>query len=159
MSDCIQLDEGWSTMIQPNIDRLVHEVWDNKCLGRKFDNKEYMTTFTAVYTMCNQEPPHNYSDKLYERYNQTIEQVFKDNVIPHLDIDPESGITSSIKEQWYMYCIFIRWMKSFFSYLDRYHTKRQGLPSLQETGHAVFKDYLRQSLSEEIISELDKIDN
>ena len=152
MNNYIELEEGWSKMIQPNIDTMVHVVWNNST-EHKLDNKTYMTIFSAVYTMCEQEPPHNYSNQLYERYKQTVEQVFKDNVIPHLDIDHESGITSPIKKQWSLFCIFIKWMKSFFSYLDRFHTKRHGLPGLQETGYAVFKDYLRQHLSEEIISE------
>ena len=155
MSNRIELEEGWSK-IQPNIDRLVRFLWVNPPGGTpKINNQEYLSTFTQVYTMCTQKPPYNYSEQLYERSKQTVEQVFNDNVIPNLDIDPESGITSeSIKTQWSLFCIFVKWMNSFFSYLDRFHTKRQGLPSFKDMGHAVFRDYLRKSLSEDVISEL-----
>ena len=105
--------------------------------------------------MCTQKPPYNYSEQLYQKYIQTIEQVFVINVIPRLDESSEKELTKVIQDQWLCFRVFVKWMSSFFSYLDRFHTKRQALPCLKETGHAVFKDYLKQRFSDDILTLLE----
>ena len=133
MSNCIELEEGWSK-IQSNIDRLVQHLWLDPFVGDpQINNKEYMSTFSVVYIMCTQKPPHNYSDQLYERYKQTVEQIFNENVIPRLDGDLDTDLSTVVKDQLYRFRIFVRWMSSLFSYLDRFHVKRQGLPSLKDS--------------------------
>ena len=139
MSNCIELEEGWSK-IQPNIDRLVQQLWPSKGVHHaspiddpEISSKGYMSTFIQVYNMCTQKPPHNYSDQLYERYKQTVEQIFKENVIPRLDGDPDTDLSAVVKDQLYRFRIFVRCMSALFSYLDRFHVKRQGLPSLKDS--------------------------
>ena len=59
----------------------------------------------------------------------------------------------AIQEQWSRYRIFMKWMAAFFSYLDRFHTKRLGLPHIKgrDMGATLFRDYLRDRLSEDSI--------
>ena len=145
----IELEDGWSK-IYPAIENLVQRLWPEE--GQrweqvKINNTEYMTVFVEVYNMCAQKYPNNHADQLYERYKDTVNQVFDQNVLPIIDScinASEDEITVVINDQWSRFRIFVKWISAFFSYLDRYHTKRMGLPGLRETGIGVFKDNLRQ---------------
>jgi len=160
------LEEGWSK-ISDALSDLVQRLWPEGSEGPegpegpegqewksvKVTNKEFMTVFTLVYNMCVQKPPHNYSDQLYGRYMDTINQVFNQNVLPKTDSASKDDIHVVVNNQWSRFCIFVKWISAFFSYLDRFHTSRRGMPKLYEMGIGVFKDNLRQHLTEEIIKE------
>ncbi len=154
----VEMEEGWNT-INPEIENLVNKVWSDNDSNPKnvsFSNEEYMKVYLVVYTMCTQKPPHNYSEQLYQKYIQIIEQTFVINIIPRLDESSEKKLTTVIQEQWLRFSVFVKWMSSFFSYLDRFHTKRQGLPRLKETGHEIFKDYLKQRFSGDSLTLLEE---
>ena len=156
-SNRTELEEGWN-QITPEIENLIHKVWHDNDKDPKsvsFSNEEYMKVYLIVYNMCTQKPPYNYSEQLYQKYIQIIEQTFVINIIPRLDKSSEKELSTVIQSQWLCFSVFVKWMSSFFSYLDRFHTKRQGLPRLKDTGNAVFKDYLKQRYSEDILSLLE----
>jgi len=107
-----------------------------------FDNREYMTYFTKVYNMCTQKPPHNYSEQLYQRYVGVLRERVATAVSPALEAAAARGellqevaVHSSTMKK---HMVFVKWMKSIFSYLDRFHTKRQALPSLRDLGIRCF---------------------
>jgi cullin 1 len=151
------LEEGWSK-IYPAIEDLVQRLWPEgqEWERVKITNTEYMTVFTLVYNMCVQKPPHNYSDQLYGRYMDTINQVFNQNVLPKTDSASKDDMRFVVNDQWSRFCIFVKWISAYFSYLDRFHTSRMGMPTLYEMGIGVFKDNLRQHLTEEITKEITK---
>ena len=146
----MELEEGWA-QIETYINRLIQIVWSDDLTGRKFDNKDYMTVFVIVYDMCTQKRPHNHSEQLYSRYKKTYNDVFIQHVVPEIDVAPDTEL--AIQEQWMKYKIFMKWMYDFFSYLDRFYTKRQGLPPVKgyDMGTELFRDHLRDRLSEERI--------
>ena len=45
-----------------------------------FSAEEYMSQYTAVYNMCTQRAPHEYSEKLYERYKGAFTDYLGDRV-------------------------------------------------------------------------------
>ena len=149
----IELEEGW-VQIYAYVERLINGVWsdDLECWGpgeQGISNKEYITGFTLVYQMSTQEPPHNYSEQLYSRYEKIHNDVFTQNVVPKIDVAPDNELV--IQEQWGKYKIFTRWMGNFFSYLDRFYTKRQDLPPVKDMGMRLFKEHLRDNFSDERI--------
>jgi len=105
--------------------------------------------------MCTQKPPHNYSEQLYQRYKDTLEQVFAQNVLPKIDSASEDELSMVVKEQWSLFRIFVKWMESLFSYLNRFHITRQNLPGLWDIGQGIFVDNLRQRLPEDIFAILE----
>ena len=149
----VELEEGWAQIDDGVIQRL-HAFLDGSQF-QKFDNKDYMTYFMLVYSMCTQKPPHNYSEHLYQRYVQTIEQTFEQKVLPKIEGASDTEMSSVVQEQWESFRVFVRWMGNVFSYLDRFHTTRQGMPKLKEIGHNVFKDGIRSYVSEDIMSLLE----
>ena len=147
----IKLEEGWD-QIETCINKLIQIVWsDTPYSTPVIHNRDYMTAFTLVYQMCTQEAPHNYSEQLYSRYKKTYNDVFIQHVVPEIDVAPDTGL--DIQEQWMKYKIFMKWMNNFFSYLDRFYTKRQALPPVKgyDMGTKLFRDYLCDRLSEERI--------
>ena len=146
----IELEEGWA-QIETYINRLIQIVWSDDLKERKINNRDYMTAFTLVYNMCTQDHPHKYSEQLYSRYKKTYNDVFIQHVVPKIDVAPDTEL--AIQEQWRKYKIFMKWMYNFFSYLDRFYIKRQGLPPVKgpDMGSRLFKDHLRNRLSEESI--------
>jgi len=139
----IELEEGW-VQIEKHIEKLIHCVWPSSSghTDRVIDNRDYMSVFTLVYQMCTQEAPHNYSGQLYSRYNKKSKDVFADHVVPKIDV--ASYTESTIQEQWIKYKTFMKWMGRFFSYMDRFHTKRQDLPPIKGyDGSRLFRDHLR----------------
>ena len=112
-----------------------------------------MKVFIQVYNLCDN---HNYSEQLYQRYKDKVEKVFTQNVQPQIDSASDAELSMVVKDQWFRFRIFIKWISSFFSYLDRFHIKQKGLPSLKETGYGVFKDHLPQRLSEDIIATIEE---
>jgi len=154
----IELEDGWSK-IYPAIENLVQHLWPEE--GQRWEqvkitNTEYMAVFVQVYDMCVQRYPNNHSEQLYERYKDTINQVFDQNVLPKIDSASDNDMSVVVNDQWSRFRIFVRWISGFLSYLDRFHTLRMGLPKLRETGLSIFKDNLRQRLIEDnIIDALD----
>ena len=146
----IELEEGW-VQIYPYVERLIHAVWsdDPRWCGHRFDNKDYMTVFVLVFQMSSWSPPHNYSEQLYSRYKKIHNDVFTQNVVPKIGVAPDNELV--IQEQWGKYKIFTRWMGNFFSYLDRFYTKRQDLPPVKDMGMRLFKEHLRDNFSDERI--------
>ena len=147
----IELEEGW-TQIEQHIERLIQILWyDTPYSTPVIHNRDYMIAFTLVYQMCAQDHPHKYSEQLYSRYKKTYNDVFIQNVVPKIDVASDTEL--DIQEQWMKYKIFMKWMNNFFSYLDRFYTKRQGLPPVKgyDMGTELFRDYLCDRLSEERI--------
>ena len=150
----IELEEGWA-QIETHIGKLIQCVWPSSSghTDRVIDNRDYMSVFTLVYQMCTQEAPHNYSGQLYSRYNKKSKDVFADHVVPKIDV--ASYTESTIQEQWIKYKIFMKWMRNFFSYMDRFNTKRQILTPIKGyDGSRLFRDHLCDRLSEERIDAL-----
>ena len=145
----IELEEGWD-QIEQHIERLIQILWyDTPNSTPVIHNRDYMTVFTLVFQMSTQEPPHNYSEQLYSRYEKIHNDVFTHNVVPKIDVAPDNELV--IQEQWGKYKIFTRWMGNFFSYLDRFYTKRQDLPPVKDMGMRLFKEHLRDNFSDERI--------
>lgn len=38
------------------------------------DPEEYLTAYTTIYNMCCQTPPHNHSQRLYDKYHDIVER-------------------------------------------------------------------------------------
>jgi cullin 1 len=148
----IELEEGWA-QIETHIEKLIHCVWPSPSghTDRVINNRDYMSVFTLVYQMCIQKAPHNYSEQLHSRYNKKSKDVFVDHVVPKIDV--ASYTESVIQEQWMKYKTFMKWMRNFFSYMDRFHTKRQILTPIKgyDMGKKIFRDHLCDRLSEERI--------
>jgi cullin 1 len=92
--------------------------------------------------MCTQRSPYNWSRELYQRHGETIERYLTTNVLPALRDRTSQGGTillSELKHRWQNHQIMNKWLKKFFTYLDRYYVKHHSLPTLSEAGLRCFR--------------------
>jgi cullin 1 len=107
-----------------------------------FAAKEYVQIYTTCYDMCTQRSPYNWSRDLYQRHGETIENYLVKTVRPALQDKVGQGGTILLTElqyRWSNHQIMNKWLKKFFTYLDRYYVKHHSLPTLSQAGLKHFK--------------------
>jgi cullin 1 len=95
--------------------------------------------------MCTQRSPYNWSRELYQRHGETIEQYLRHTVLPALQQKSGQGGTILLQElqlRWENHEIMNKWLKKFFTYLDRYYVKHHSLPTLSEAGLRNFRTHI-----------------
>jgi len=92
--------------------------------------------------MCTQRSPYNWSRDLYQRHGETIELYLTNHVLPALHDRTGQGGTvllTELNHRWTNHQIMNKWLKKFFTYLDRYYVKHHSLPTLSEAGLRCFR--------------------
>lgn len=95
--------------------------------------------------MCTQRSPYNWSKDLYQRHGETIERYLTSTVLPALREKTEQGGTillTELQSRWSNHQIMNKWLKKFFTYLDRYYVKHHSLPTLSQAGLKHFKTHV-----------------
>lgn len=101
--------------------------------------------------MCTQRSPYNWSRDLYIRHGETIETYLRNTVLPALQDKTGQGGTillNEVKHRWSNHQIMNKWLKKFFTYLDRYYVKHHSLPTLEQAGLQQFKTEIYQNCKE-----------
>eukprot|EP00544_Gedaniella_sp_CCMP2646_P005671 CAMPEP_0202484896 /NCGR_PEP_ID=MMETSP1361-20130828/3851_1 /ASSEMBLY_ACC=CAM_ASM_000849 /TAXON_ID=210615 /ORGANISM="Staurosira complex sp., Strain CCMP2646" /LENGTH=745 /DNA_ID=CAMNT_0049113657 /DNA_START=28 /DNA_END=2265 /DNA_ORIENTATION=- len=144
----IPLEEGWNDEIKVKaIDKLQDLLNGGVGSGEAsmFGPKEYVAIYTTCYDMCTQRSPYNWSRELYQRHGETIEQYLRHTVLPALQQKSGQGGTILLQElqvRWENHEIMNKWLKKFFTYLDRYYVKHHSLPTLSEAGLRNFRTHI-----------------
>lgn len=144
----IPLEEGWNEEIKAKaIDKLEALLNGGMDSGQAsmFGPREYVQIYTTCYDMCTQRSPYNWSRELYERHGQTIECYLTSNVLPALREKTGQGGTILLRElnhRWTNHQIMNKWLKKFFTYLDRYYVKHHSLPTLSQSGLRRFQTHV-----------------
>lgn len=110
-----------------------------------FGPKEYVTIYTTCYDMCTQRSPYNWSRELYQRHGETIDNYLNENVIGVLREKSSQGGTillAELQQRWTNHQLMNKWLKRFFTYLDRYYVKHHSLPTLTEAGLRSFRSHV-----------------
>mmetsp|Transcript_28885 Transcript_28885/g.44415 ORF Transcript_28885/g.44415 Transcript_28885/m.44415 type:complete len:745 (+) Transcript_28885:78-2312(+) len=142
----IQLEDGWEKEIKEKaIDRLEDMLNGGLESGSTslFGPREYVGIYTTCYDMCTQRSPYNWSRELYNKHGDTIEQYLTNNVLPALRDKTGQGGTillGEIQHRWTNHQIMNKWLKKFFTYLDRYYVKHHSLPTLAQAGLRSFRN-------------------
>jgi len=140
----IPLEEGWNDEIKAKaIDKLEDLLNGDLKSGSMFGPREYVQIYTTCYDMCTQRSPYNWSRELYQRHGETIQRYLTENVLPALRDKTGQGGTillSELKHRWQNHQIMNKWLKKFFTYLDRYYVKHHSLPTLHQAGLRCFRD-------------------
>lgn len=149
----IPLEEGWNDEIKAKaIDKLEDLLNGDLKSGSMFGPREYVAIYTTCYDMCTQRSPYNWSRELYQRHGETIQRYLTDNVLPALrDRTGQGGtiLLSELKHRWQNHQIMNKWLKKFFTYLDRYYVKHHSLPTLSQAGLRCFRDRVYDEIKEQ----------
>ena len=111
---------------------LQFNTFTSKLLStEKIYNFEYMKWFSIVYNMCTQPPPNNHIEKVYNEI-RPIHLNLIDELVDKYDRHFEKHDLDVKHKDFVLhlhYRIFIStWTHRIFSYIDRFHTPRRGLP-------------------------------
>lgn len=102
--------------------------------------------------MCTQRSPYNWSRELYQRHGETIERYLTSTVLPALRDKTGQGGTillAELQQRWINHQIMNKWLKKFFTYLDRYYVKHHSLPTLSQAGLRCFRTHVYDEMKED----------
>lgn len=132
----ISLEEGWEYM-SDGITKLKSILEGSV---EQFNSEEYMMLYTTIYDMCTQKPPNDYSQQLYDRYREAIEDYIRSTVLPSIREKHDEFMLRELVKRWGNHKLMVRWLSRFFYYLDRYFIARRTLSPLNEVGLTCFRD-------------------
>ena len=92
--------------------------------------------------MCTQRSPFNWSHDLYQRHGETMERYLTSTVLPALREKSGQGgplLLQELQHRWRNHQIMNKWLKRFFTYLDRHYVKRHSVPTLEQAGFRCFR--------------------
>ncbi len=158
-SSYISLEDGWTEIKQKAInvlEKVLRDGFDTKQKAQKvFPPHEYVNIYTICYNMCTQSQPYNWSDELYKRHGDVIEEYIASTVIPALNGKHGEFLLKELVRRWEDHKIMNSWLQKFFMYLDRYHVQYQSILSLSDSGLKKFKilvyDYLKPNLIKAVL--------
>lgn len=154
----IRLEEGWNDEIKKKAIDVLEDMLDNGIKSGKssmFGPREYVAIYTTCYDMCTQRSPYNWSKDLYQRHGETIERYLTATVLPSLREKTGQGGTILLTElhhRWSNHQIMNKWLKKFFTYLDRYYVKHHSLPTLSQAGLKHFKTHVYDEMKRDTTS-------
>eukprot|EP00522_Entomoneis_paludosa_P012166 CAMPEP_0172446934 /NCGR_PEP_ID=MMETSP1065-20121228/6368_1 /TAXON_ID=265537 /ORGANISM="Amphiprora paludosa, Strain CCMP125" /LENGTH=759 /DNA_ID=CAMNT_0013198123 /DNA_START=126 /DNA_END=2405 /DNA_ORIENTATION=- len=142
----IPLEEGWNDEIKAKaIDKLEAMLDGGMRQTNMFGPREYVNIYTVCYDMCTQRSPYNWSRDLYQRHGETMERYLTSKVLPALREKTGQGgplLLQELQHRWKNHQIMNKWLKRFFTYLDRYYVKHHSLPTLEQAGLRCFKTFI-----------------
>ncbi|XP_018465701.2 cullin-1-like [Raphanus sativus] len=159
MARTIDFVQGWRSM-QIGITKL--EKYVEGLPGHSLNGEQYINLYTTVYNMCTQKPPHNHSEKLYNKYREILEEYTNSTVLPALrkTYDDEYMLLRVLLERWSIHKNMVRRLSRIFNYLDRHYVVYKSLLHLEEVGLACFVDLvystLQRKVKEAVITIADK---
>ena len=143
--ELITLPDGWASL-----ERGIHQLQSylEGEASASFSTHEYMDLYTTVYDMCTQKHPHDYSQQLYERYEQAFSAYVRGPVVKALRAKSGVPMLTELVTRWNNHKTMVRLMSRIFVYLDRYYVARHQAPGLREVGMACFRDEVYEEVKE-----------
>ncbi|GMI76049.1 cullin 1, AUXIN RESISTANT 6, INCURVATA 13 [Hibiscus trionum] len=139
----IEFDQGWADM-QKGISKLKRLLAGEE--ETPFSTREYMMLYTTIYNMCIQKGAHDYSEQLYNKYKETLDEYITSTVLPSLREKNDKFMLRELVQRWLNHKVMVKWLIRFFHYLDRYFISRRSLPALNVVGMTCFRDLVYEEV-------------
>nr|VDD16724.1 unnamed protein product [Brassica rapa] len=117
--------------------RILEEETTSETL---IDPKQYLELYTTIYNMCIQKHPHDYSQRLYNKYRDIVEHYAKKTVLPSIQQKHDEYLLRELSRRWGHYKVFVKWLSHFFNYLERFFIPQRNHSSLLEVAMKSFRD-------------------
>ncbi|CAL5075372.1 unnamed protein product [Urochloa decumbens] len=153
----VGLEKGWS-FVATGLAKIRRAIDDGG--GEGLSGEEYMQVLTTVYCMCTQASPRNYSEQLYQRYKDDLDDYIKSTILPPLRELQGEILLRELVERWRKHNRIISFEINMFRYLNRYYISKRSLPSLQQISSSSFHDLvfneLKSSVTRTVIAMIDQ---
>ncbi|CAL5072266.1 unnamed protein product [Urochloa decumbens] len=123
----ITFEEGWARM-EVGIARLKRILAGEPNVS--FSSEQYMSLYTTAYNMCTQKPPYEYSQQLYNKYREALDEYITSTVLPSLMEKHGEFLLRELVLRSKNHKVMVKWLSRFFHYLERYFLTRRSLDSL-----------------------------
>jgi len=150
IASIVPLEDGWEN-IKNNGIKVLEEFLDSGSIRENvpqnndpkkprnvFSKANYAELYTTVYNMCTQRTPNNWSEQLYRRYGEAMNEYVARQVRPALADKTDITLMKELLLRWSNHKIYVKWMERFFTYLDRYYVKLQSVEPLHNRGFTIF---------------------
>ncbi|NP_001148676.1 cullin-1 [Zea mays] len=134
MNNHLSFEEGWKVLEQG----IVKCSKILECTSTRPTVNEYMNYYDCAYRMAVQKQ--HYCPEMYNGFKMMLAECVRTMVLPHLMHKQNDSFFRELVKMWSNYCIMIRCVIGFFSYLDRCYVKQYKLPSLSNTAATSFFD-------------------
>ncbi|KAJ1286994.1 hypothetical protein BS78_03G395800 [Paspalum vaginatum] len=132
MNGHLSFEEGWKVLEQG----IVKCSKILECNSTRPTVAEYMNYYDCAYRMCVQKQ--QYCQEMYEGFKMTLAQCVQAMVLPQLMHKQNDYFFRELVKMWSNYCIMIRCVTGFFSYLDRCYVEQYRKPSLSDVAATCF---------------------
>ena len=142
-ANIIDLEDGWF-MLHRRIVKLINQLASAASQHYEPSTRDYMYIYSTVYKMCNQEPPNEYSQQIYDKYCQSLKEYIISKVLPALrkELTDEFLVLRELVKWWEHYKAIIRYLSNMLYYVDDIFVQENELPSLAKVGFTCFRDQL-----------------
>lgn len=115
---------------------------------------------SGCFNLCVQRDTKTNSDLLYNKHTEIFVEYYKEDTDVYLQL--KAKLTNSeyfLREMlrcWTNHKVMNKWIQHVFQYLDRFHVRFEGLPTLSESGSHIFKvlvyDKFKQDMTAALLS-------
>ena len=140
-ANIIDLEDGWF-MLHRRIVKLINQLASAASQHYEPSTRDYMYIYSTVYKMCNQEPPNEYSQQIYDKYCQSLKEYIISKVLPALrkELTDEFLVLRELVKWWEHHKAMIRYLSNMFYYVDDIFVQENELLSLAKVGFTCFHD-------------------
>ncbi|XP_019087047.1 PREDICTED: putative cullin-like protein 2 [Camelina sativa] len=135
----LNFEEGWLSL-EEGITELIRNI-EREC-EPALNPQQHLNLYTIIYNMCIQKNSDYYSQQLYEKYRQVIEDYTIQTVLPSLREKHGEDMLRELVRRWKNHVILLNWLGKVFRYIDRYYVCRRAIPfpTLGKVGLKCFCD-------------------
>mmetsp|Transcript_13691 Transcript_13691/g.33492 ORF Transcript_13691/g.33492 Transcript_13691/m.33492 type:complete len:746 (+) Transcript_13691:154-2391(+) len=137
----IQLDEGYAKIKQTGIDPFIRMIETKQ--SEFFKARQFVELYDHIFRMCIQREPYNWSQDLYDKYTESIQQYLKNTVKPALEKARQTYESAYLREWEIRYRNHTRivfGLSKLFMYLDRFYTpSTESILILKKQGYHLFE--------------------
>lgn len=142
LGEVIALEEGFRLVKDQGVDPFLALIETGE--REFFRAKDFVALYHLVFKMCIQRDPHNWSEDMYQRYQQCIEQYVEGTVVPALEKASKEYATTYLRvwvDRWQKITMVVRGLAKVFTYLDRFYTPNtDNVLPLKEEGYRIYKE-------------------
>ncbi|KAL5220115.1 hypothetical protein ABZP36_024828 [Zizania latifolia] len=144
----VLLNDGWRDLLAgvANLKRILDGEEGS------FSAEQHIHLYTTIYDMCTQKPPYEYSQQLYERYKEVLDDHNRSTVVPSLMEKHGEFLLREFVQRWEKHKLMVKWLSRFFSYMDRFYVPRKRLDPLKEVGRKSFLELVFHKLKSRVTS-------
>ncbi|KAK1669561.1 hypothetical protein QYE76_057720 [Lolium multiflorum] len=149
MNAHLSFEDGWRVLEQGIV--TCSKILEGST-GTRPTVAEYMNCYDCAYRMAVQTT--SYCEEMYNGYKATLAESVRVLVLPHLMHKRDDDLLRQLLKMWSNYCIMVKCVSGFFSYLNRCFVEQRKLPCLEDSAATSFFSTVFSFFNQEVAEAL-----